>query len=298
MARPNYVLVTPARNEAQFLGLTLASVIAQTHRPLKWVIVSDASTDATDDLVREAAANHPFIELVRREADVKRAFSSKVFAIREGVKKFEGMPYDYIGNLDADLSFEPTYFEELFSRMEAAPKLGIAGGMIHERESITGHLQLIETDKSVAGAVQMFRRACYEQIGGYIPLRYGGIDAAAEFNARMHGWETRTYMDLLVGHHRRMGSAGRGIFLSFYDMGIREAALGYHPLFEVFRSANRMSASPMVIGGIVQFAGYVLAKIRREPIALSPECVKHLHKEQMARLKGFFGLKQRSRSTI
>jgi len=291
MARPSFVLVTPARNEAQFIGLTIASVIAQTHRPLKWVIVSDASTDATDDLVRAAAAEHPFIELVRREADPTRAFSSKVFAIREGVKRFDGLTYDYIGNLDADLSFEPTYFEELFTRIEADPKLGIAGGMIHENASITGHLQLIETDKSVAGAVQMFRRACYEQIGGYIPLRHGGIDAAAEFSARMHGWKTRTFMDLLVEHHRRMGSAGRSILLSFYDMGVREAALGYHPFFELFRCANRMSASPMVLGGLIQFWGYVHAKIKRLPVALPADCVAHLHKEQMNRLRGLIGLK-------
>jgi hypothetical protein len=134
----------------------------------------------------------------------------------------------------------------------------------------------------------MFRRECWEEIGGYLSLPYGGEDAAAEIMARMRGWETRTIRDLPVMHHRATGIEGRGAIRSFYDVGRREAILGYHPLFEVLRTTNRLLAPPILAGGLVQLLGFLAAKLLREPLGLPKECVEFLRREQMERIRKLF----------
>ncbi len=287
--RPQYALVTPVRNEADHVGRTIDAVAAQTLLPQRWVIVSDGSTDATDDIVRKRAASLPFLRFVRRDADAERDFNSKVLAIREGLAQLAGVEYEFIGNLDGDVSFAPDYFEKLLAHFTVEPRLGIAGGLIHEGAGLTSRAQFVNTGHSVAGAVQMFRRTVYEQIGGYPPLRHGGEDAAAEIMARMHGWQTHTFSELLVHHHRPTGVEGRGVLRSFFDLGRREALLGYHPLFEFLRSINRMLAPPIVLGGLVQFAGYTAAKLRGESPVLPKDCVAFLRSEQMRRIRALLG---------
>src|SRR5262245_53967369 len=120
---PSFVLVTPARNEAQFIGLTIESVVAQTSRPSKWVIVSDGSTDETDDVVRHYAARHEWIELVRRPERAERHFAGKVEAFNAGYARMNDVKYEVIGNLDADISFEePDYFEFLMGKFGESPR--------------------------------------------------------------------------------------------------------------------------------------------------------------------------------
>lgn len=286
---PRYVLVTPARNEAQYIGLTLDAVAAQSHLPERWVIVSDGSTDGTDDVIRRREFSLPFLRFVRRDASAQRDFSSKVMAIRLGLEHLAGVDYEFIGNLDGDVSFAPDYYEKLLAHFDAEPRLGIAGGLIHEGAGLTSRAQFVNTGHSVAGAVQTFRRTVYEQIGGYPPLHFGGEDAAAEIMARMHGWHTHTFGELLVRHHRTTGVEGRGVLRSFADLGRREALLGYHPLFELLRSVNRMLAPPIVAGGLVQLAGYVAAKARGETIVLPADCVAFLRNEQMRRIRALMG---------
>lgn len=281
-----YVLVSPVRNEAKYIQLTLDSVVAQSHLPERWVIVSDGSTDATDDIIRHYVGSHPFVKLHRREPEAKRNFSSKVFAIREGVAQLHGVNYDFIGNLDGDVSFSPDYFAEILRRFEADPKLGIAGGLLLDDHDGTWRKQVISMDRSVAGPVQMFRSACYDAIGGYTPLHYGGVDAVAETMARMHGYTVRTFPELEVHHHRRVGTEGKGVLRAFYDMGWREAVIGYLPVFEIVRIGSRMRAAPYIIGGLAHLTGYVSAHLRREPVAVPPDFVRFLRQEQWRRMTG------------
>ncbi len=294
MSTARYVLVTPVRNEEEHVGRTIDAVAAQTHRPERWVIVSDGSTDRTDEIVRQRAAQLPFLRLARRESTGKRDFNSKVMAIREGVRQLADVPHDFIGNLDGDVTFAPNYFETLLSRFDTNSHLGIAGGLVFEDIGGDWHAQALGTDKSVAGAVQLFRRDCWQAIGGYPPLRYGGEDAAVEIMARQRGWETRTFRDLEVRHHRRVGRDGRGALRAFYDMGWREAIIGYHPMFELVRAANRMRCAPIFLGGLSHLSGYLAAKLRREPIGLPVDCVEFLRQEQMERLRGLVSRKVRA----
>ena len=199
-----YVLITPARNEADYIELTIQSMIAQTRLPLKWVIVSDGSTDGTDDIVKKYLQAYPWIELVRTPERKERHFAGKVMAFNAGYEKVKNLHYDIIGNLDADLSFEKDYFEFLLSKFAENPKLGVAGTPFVE-DGKHYDFRFASTDH-VSGACQLFRKACFEEIGGYIPIKGGGIDWTAVTTARMKGWQTRTFTEKTCNHHRKIGT--------------------------------------------------------------------------------------------
>jgi biofilm PGA synthesis N-glycosyltransferase PgaC len=127
---PAYVIITPAHNEEAFIEQTIKSVIAQTVLPLRWVIVNDGSVDHTADIVRKYTAQHNFIKLVDFERKEGRDFGKKVAAFNRGLAEMHGLTYDYIGNLDADISFEPNYYESILREFKNDLQLGIAGGMI------------------------------------------------------------------------------------------------------------------------------------------------------------------------
>src|SRR5213592_3969027 len=176
-----FVLITPARNEAAFIEQTIKSVVAQTRRPARWVIVSDGSTDGTDDIVKRYAAEHDWIELVRMPERKERDFAGKVRAFNAGYARVKHLEY-------------------LLGKFAENPKLGLAGTNYWE-----GKLQYdyrFTSIEDVAGACQLFRRECFEAIGGYQPVKCGGIDLIAVLRARMHGWETRTFTGKYLIHHR------------------------------------------------------------------------------------------------
>ena len=126
-AWPSYVLVTPARNEAAHLAATIDGVIAQTVRPLRWVIVDDGSTDATAEVVQRRLPDAPWIELLRLPPRAVREFAAKVRAFEAGRTRLAGLDYAVIGNLDADITLEPRHFERLLARFADDPRLGVAG---------------------------------------------------------------------------------------------------------------------------------------------------------------------------
>ncbi|MFX0199832.1 MAG: glycosyltransferase, partial [Candidatus Hodarchaeota archaeon] len=178
MQKNSYVLITPARNEQDYIQKTIESVVSQTILPEKWVIVSDGSTDHTDEIVSHYAAKHDFIQFIRVSEHIQRNFWSKVHAFNAGYEQIKNTEYKFLGNLDADVSFNSNYYENVLLRFQTNPKLGIAGGIILELlngQYVNQKLSL----NSVAGAIQLFRRECYQDIGGYIPLTYGGVDSAA-----------------------------------------------------------------------------------------------------------------------
>lgn len=292
MTASGYVLLTPARNEAAFIGETIRSVTGQTILPRKWVIVSDGSTDRTDDIVRELAEPYPFITLVRRSsADAERGCSSKVQAFNVGYQHLHDVAYDYIGNLDADVSFASDYFEKILDRFQANARLGIAGGLVHERIDNKFVPQWISSN-SVAGAVQLFHRSCYEQVGGYTLRRFGGEDATAEIIARMRGWEVQTFPELKVQHHRRV-SAGEGPLLrTKLRHGMSHYSLGYHPLFETLRNAYKFSERPYLIGALLTTIGYFWAMATGMKRELPEEAVRYLRSEQLERLRALLFKRQ------
>lgn len=282
-----YVLVTPAWNEAAFIELTLKSMVGQIVPPVKWVIVSDGSTDGTDDIVKKYTAEYEWIELVRMPVRAERHFAGKVHAFNAGYAKVRDLKYDVVGNLDADISFGPDLFQFLLAKFAEQPLLGVAGTAYVEGSSVTYNYDIVNVE-DVSGACQLFRRACFEEIGGYIPIKGGGIDTAAVYTARMKGWETRTFTEKTFIHHRKRWT-GQGTFAaSFFRSGKRDYYLGGHPLWEVFRSLYQMKNRPYIVGGLLLFSGYLWEFLRRVERPVSPELVAFRRKEQMQRLRAFF----------
>jgi len=285
----SYVIITPAHNEEAFIEKTLQSVVGQNVRPLKWVIVNDASTDGTRQIVERYAASYNFIQLINVERAQGRHFGNKVRAFNRGLAAVAELPYDFIGNLDADISFEPHYFENMLRQFDSDPRLGISGGIVFTRVGDTFRTH-DETLDSVGGAVQLFRRKCFEEIGGYMPLEFGGIDAAAEIIARMKGWKVRKSVQDPVYEHRRTGTANTRLLPSKIREGRRFYSLGYGLAFYSLRCVYRVKESPVVLGSAAAFVGYLLSMIGRRPRLLPREAIRHLKAEHRMKLKRALGL--------
>lgn len=283
----SYVLFTAARNEEAHIEKTIRSVIAQTVLPAKWVIVSDGSVDRTDELVNQYARTHDFILLLRRSADPERNYGSKVRALKVAYEQFANLQYDFLGNLDADVSFGPTYYEEALSKFGENERLGVVGGMRFDLWN--GRFRKLRPAlNSAGGPTQLFRRECYEEIGGYLPFRFGGEDTVAETMARMHGWDVETFPNLEVFHYRFTGTAGGGQVQAKFKAGILAHAMGYHPLFEAARCAFRLFDEPPLIGSFALLAGFCWASLKRYERQVPDNFVRYLRAEQLARLRSVF----------
>lgn len=283
MALPTYVLITPARNEAQYIELTLQSMAAQQYRPLKWVIVSDGSTDGTDDLVRKYAADNPWIDLLRMPERTERHFAGKVHAFKTGYDKAKDLNPDVVGNLDADVSIEPDHFQYLLGKFAENPDIGVGGSPF--REGSRQYDYRFSNIENVWGGCQLFRRECYEAIGGYTPVKGGGIDHIAVVSARMKGWKTRTFTDRVCIHHRTMGTAQRSALKATFKQGVKDYTLGNHPLWELFRTLYQTKNAPLMVGGLALGAGYFWSMVRGADVSVSKDVVAFTHREQMQRLK-------------
>jgi len=281
--RDKYVLLTAARNEEAHIEKTIQAVISQTILPVTWVIVSDGSTDRTDEIVRNYESTYDFIQIVRRNSN-KRNFASKVQAIRAGYQKLKGLKYDLIGNLDADVTFGPEYFEKLLEKFRENSDLGIGGGIVHEQFGEKFRPQVISLN-SVAGAVQLFRRLCYEEIGGYPPISGGGEDAATEIMSRMYGWHVQSFPDLTVFHHGRVRNGKRSILAARFQKGITNYLLGYHPLFQIVSCLSRIAERPIFLGSLLTFSGFCWSWIRGYPMQLTREAIQYLRSEQIQRIR-------------
>lgn len=281
---PRYALITPARNEEKFIEKTIESVTRQTHLPLKWVIVNDGSTDATETIVSGYVAKNEWIELLNLPSHRDRSFAAKVSAVRAGLERIRGLDYEVVGNLDSDVSFDPDYLEFLMEKFQDDPNLGVAGTIFREEGYSSGE-DSFEGQNHVAGGCQLFRRRCFEEIGGYIPNRAGGIDWIAVTTARMKGWKTRSFREKYFFHYRSLGTAERSFLSSAFSYGEKDYFLGGHPLWEICRVAYRMTKRPYLLGGIALFSGYVSACLRRMERPVSDELMRFHRGEQLGKLK-------------
>jgi hypothetical protein len=282
MNLPRYALITPARNEARFIEATIRAMQLQTVPPQRWVIVSDGSSDGTDEIVQRHLPGTPWLRLVRRDEREDRSFAAKARAFKAGYAALGDVDYDVIGNLDADITVEADHFAYLLAQFAHDPRLGVAGTpFVEGRRQYDYRFTNIE---HVSGACQMFRRACFEQLGGYQEARVG-IDWIAVTTARMQGWRTRTFTERTCRHHRPIGSAaGLGLGPRFRQ-GRKDRALGGHALWQLFRAAYQMASPPLVLGGLALLAGFAWGGLRRDPITVSPALMAFHRAEQMARLR-------------
>jgi len=281
----SYVLVSAVRNEESYIEKTIQAVVSQTVKPRKWTIVNDGSTDRTGEIISQYSLKHDFIQLLNRKSENIRNFASKVYAIKEGLKSFQGMDYDLIGNIDGDIEFDPGYFECLLDKFRENYELGIAGGWIYEWQNGKYKERFGNAEHSVPGSVQTFRRECFERIGTYLPIKSGGEDCIAEVLARMHGWSTRSFPYLRVIHHRTTGTAKTGVLTARYRRGKEDYFLGYHPLFELLKCLKGYREKPFIIANLLSFIGYTSSLLNKEPISVPQHVIEYLRKEQLGRIR-------------
>ena len=282
-----YVLMTAAHNEEAFIEKTIASVLTQTVLPLRWVIVSDGSTDKTDAIVERYASQYEFISFLKLMRPPGRNFGSKGVALEKGGKLLEGLCYGFVGNLDSDVVLEASYFETLLIQFEREPQLGIAAGFIYEEQDGEFRNRPANRVDSVPHAAQLVRRACYEAIGGYTVFKYGGEDWYAQQCAKMKGWHAEAIPTLKVFHERHTGTAG-SLLAHQFRLGRLDYSFGSDPIFEFMKCVVRVSQKPWLLGALMRFLGFTWSTLTRETRPVSRDFVDFLRKEQRAKILDVF----------
>jgi glycosyltransferase involved in cell wall biosynthesis len=279
-----YHLLTAAYNEEKYISQTIASVIRQQVRPGLWVIVSDGSTDKTNTIVADYAAQFAFIKLLPLPKKQARSICSKVLALRRGYTVLQPAPSEFIGNLDADILLPPDYYQRLMDRFYADSRLGLASGIYYEFIDGT-----IKKQKPPAyhtpGAIQLFRRSCFDAIAGY-PLIEGGEDVAAGVKIRMSGWQTRSFPELEVIHLKPSGTGSRSNAFQIYSsFGRIDYQLGVHPLFCLLKSLYRLSQKPCLIQSLGLLWGFFTNYFTFKKRPVDAAFIRFLRQEQWQRLK-------------
>ena len=279
------VIIAPVRDEANLIELTLNSMIAQTWRPLEWVIVDDGSSDDTAEIVRRYARQYDFIRLVQRpDRGFRKVGGGVVAAFKYGITQIAHQDYEYIAKLDGDMSFGPAYLEKMMAKFQQNPRLAAVSGKVY-REEGGEKIEEAIIDEHVAGQFKLYRRSAFEDIGGFVEeVLWDGIDV---HTARMKGWDTLSFLDqdAILMHHRLMGSSDQHVYRGRLRWGRGIWFMGYHPLYALASSCFRMREKPLIVGGLLIFFGYCWAALNRVPRYNNPEFRHYLQSWQMAQLK-------------
>jgi glycosyltransferase involved in cell wall biosynthesis len=286
--KPAYVLITAAKNEESYIEKTIRSIGRQTILPIKWIIINDGSTDNTENIINKYLHEFNYIESEILDSSANRNFASKVYAINRAEDKIIAFPYDYIGILDADITLQESYYEKVLEMFENNSKLGIAGGVLKEYDGVR-FVNRIYSPWSVSGGIQLFRRKCYEEIGGLIPLKWGGEDAIAEAAARMHKWEVKSFPDIIGYHHRATGTGNdAGLLSTCFQRGLQDYFYGVHPIYQIGRCIRRIFVRPFLLGSFLQMSGFIWPYLKNETIDIPREIFDHIRKEQLKRMFKIF----------
>ena len=279
-----YAVISPVKDEAAFIEATINSMINQSIHPAAWIVVNDGSQDTTASIVHKYEQEHTWISLVnRQDTGIRKRGKGVVEAFYTGYKTLIE-PYDFIVKLDGDVSFESGYFESLFNRFSSDPQLGIAGGGLYEKPD--GKTWVLYTTRDhVRGCTKVYRRECFEAIGGLVAsMGWDGID---EWKALAKGWKVQSFLDLKIYHYRFTGAA-TGYIKSCFEQGNGAYRMGYHPLFMIARGIRRMIYQPYVIGGAVMIGAYFIAWIQKQELLADPSVVRYIRRSQIKKLAGLF----------
>mgnify|MGYP002260221303 CR=1 FL=1 len=276
-----YVVVTPVRDEEKYIEHTINSMISQTCLPVEWIIVNDGSKDRTGEIIEKYARQFEWIHIVQREdRGYRKAGGGVVEAFYEGYNIIRENDWDYIVKLDGDLRFENKYFEECFKEFISNPKLGIGGGTIYNniggeyvREDCPGF--------HVRGATKIYRKECWVDIGDLI--RAPGWDTLDEIKANMLGWETHSFLKILLYQERPTGGAN-GQWGNFVKNGLANYISGYHPFFMLLKCIKRFSQKPMIIGSVGLMYGYLSGYLKNIKQVEDKEILKYIRRQQINRL--------------
>jgi poly-beta-1,6-N-acetyl-D-glucosamine synthase len=278
-----YVIITPVRDEEKHVEATIQAVASQTIRPSEWVIVDDGSTDSTGNILDEYAAHYPWIRVVHRpNRGYRKSGSGVVEAFYAGYKSLGSDDWEFIVKLDGDLTFSPDYFESCFEHFSSQSRLGIGGGEIYHQ--VDGQLELEKNPRfHVRGATKIYRRDCWEEIGGL--LMAPGWDTIDEVKANMLGWRTYSFADLRLLHHRFTGSA-EGLLRDRIKHGVACYVSGYHPLFLAASCVSRLAQKPYLIGAAAIFYGFFKGHLTHAPRVGDVPMIDYLQTQQLRRLCG------------
>ena len=267
---PEYCLISPARNEGDYIRNTLDSVLAQTVLPKRWIVIDDGSTDDTPRILAEYAAKHSFIEVHNRVDRGRRALGGGVVEVfNEGLELLGDDPVDFVCKLDVDLILPPRYFERLLEEMARDARLGSVSGKPYFRVPAKGTKEQLRSerigDDVSAGMTKFYRRAFLDDIGGLVKgLIWDGIDC---YRGRMLGWRSKSIEDpeLRFIHLRPMGSSDRGIMTGRRRLGEGYWFAGAAPLFVFASAMYRLTHKPALVGSVATLQGYAKAWLRGDP---------------------------------
>ncbi len=289
MSLPTYSVVSPVRDEADYLAVTAASLVSQTHRPLRWVIVDDGSTDNTRSIAEEWAAEHPWIEVVGSERKHERARGAPIVAaFRRGLRELDQRP-DVVVKLDGDLFLPAHYFAWVASVFAKDPRAGIVGGTVWMPEDGRWRLDYGKTSHNVHGVAKAYRYDCLDDIGGLQEsMGWDGID---EYAARARNWHVHALGELAILHYKPRGSKQRPL-QARWEEGRGNAFMGYRWQFMLLRAAYRgLVERPRVLGGLALLAAYLDARLRRLPRVADPGAIAELRREQAQRMGALLRMK-------
>lgn len=278
-----YVIVTPTRDDERHIERTIESVLGQSVLPAEWLIVDDGSTDRTGAIIDRYADQVPWIRVVHRaNRGFRKAGGGVIEAFYDGYSCLATEDWEFIVKLDGDLAFSPDYFERCFAHFHTEPRLGIGGGEIYHE--LNGQLKL-EANPTfhVRGATKIYRKACWEAIGGL--WMAPGWDTIDEVKANMLGWTTHSFPDLRLIHHRLTGSAD-GLLRDRVKLGMACYVSGYHPLFVAAKCLSRLARKPYVVGAAAIAFGFLKGYLTRKPQVRDAQLVRYLRNQQLRRLCG------------
>jgi poly-beta-1,6-N-acetyl-D-glucosamine synthase len=279
----NYIIITPVRDEVQYIEQTITSIVSQTKLPSLWIVVDDGSTDGTSKLLDNLTLSTNWIKVIHRNNRGFRAAGGGVVqAFYEGYSLIDRQDWDFIVKLDADLSFDTDYFEQCFKIFDSEPMLGIGGGTICQLEN--GQLKVDSIGDPpfhVRGATKIYRRSCWEKISPLV--KAAGWDTIDEVKANLHGWNTRTFNNLKLTQHKPTGGAD-GNWRNWFKNGRANYITGYHPLFMLAKCVKRAWKKPIFIESIALMAGFCSGYLKRIPQVSDADAINYLRQQQLKRL--------------
>jgi poly-beta-1,6-N-acetyl-D-glucosamine synthase len=265
----NYVIVSPVKDEERFLERTINTVLRQTIRPVRWVIVDDGSCDKTPQILRRYAEEHDWIRALRIERPGERQLGiTEIKAFAAGYKLIEDTAFDFVVKLDCDVELPFDYFERVLSRFDQDKRLGIASGLYLEAKG-DSWVAVPMPEYHAAGASKIIRAEVFRQIGGFIPHR--GWDTIDEIRADMSGWKTCHFPDISFRHLRTEGSVA-GPLETNRMHGQIYYLTGGDPLFLLLKALHRSwYGRPFMLGGLMMLVGFLQSLVAREPRAVTDE---------------------------
>lgn len=279
-----YLLISPCRNEADYMRQTLDTVIAQSIRPTKWVIVDDGSTDATPAILADYAARHDWIEIVTRKDRGRRSVGPGVIeAFYSGYDAINPDDYDFLCKLDLDLRLPPRYFEILIGKMTANPRIGTCSGKAYIEE----HGRLVSEnhgDETSLGMTKFYRVSCFREIGGFVrEVMWDGIDCHC---CRMKGWMACSWdePELRFVHLRPEGSSQQSVYTGRMRHGFGQYFMGTGFLYMAASALYRVTEKPYLLGSLAMLWGWLKSAMQRKPRYADPEFRKFLRHYQMRAL--------------